>query len=99
MIGQIRFYNTLLHATEAFVPQEPPAVTMYTCGPTVYDYAHIGNFRSFVFADLLRRFLAATGFQVRQVMNLTDVGHMTDDDLADGGGEDKMAASARRLTP
>jgi cysteinyl-tRNA synthetase len=97
MLGGIQFYNTLAHAAEAFVPQAPPVVTMYTCGPTVYDYAHIGNFRSFVFADLLRRFLATQGYQVHQVMNLTDVGHMTEDDLADGGGEDKMEASARRL--
>lgn len=72
-------------------------MTMYSCGPTVYDFAHIGNFRTFLFADLLRRFLEAAGWQVHQVMNITDVGHMTEDDLADGGGEDKMEASARRL--
>jgi len=97
MDGDIRFYNTLTHSVETFSTQEPGVVTMYTCGPTVYDYAHIGNFRSFLFADLVRRFLAARGYEVRQVMNLTDVGHMTDDELADGGGEDKMEASARRL--
>ena len=70
---------------------------MYNCGPTVYDYAHIGNFRAFVFADVLRRFLEARGYEVRQVMNITDVGHMTDDQLADGGGEDKMALALRRM--
>jgi cysteinyl-tRNA synthetase len=97
MTADIRFYNTLTHSTEAFVALEPPRVTLYSCGPTVYDFAHIGNFRTFVFADLLRRFLQASGYQVDQVMNITDVGHMTEDDLADGGGEDKMEASARRL--
>jgi cysteinyl-tRNA synthetase len=93
----IRFYNTLTNSTEEFQPLAPPRVTMYTCGPTVYDFATIGNFRSFLFADLLRRFLEMVGFRVDQVMNITDVGHMTEDDLADGGGEDKMMASARRL--
>ncbi|MCC7192348.1 MAG: cysteine--tRNA ligase [Phycisphaeraceae bacterium] len=93
----IRFYNTLTHQMEEFTPSEPPLVTMYNCGPTVYDFAHIGNFRAFVFADVLRRFLELSGFDVRQVMNLTDVGHMTDDQLADGGGEDKMQLAANRL--
>jgi cysteinyl-tRNA synthetase len=93
----IRFYNTLTHRAEAFTPLEPPNVYMYNCGPTVYDFAHIGNFRAFVFADVLRRFLELTGLRVRQVMNLTDVGHMTDDQSADGAGEDKMEAAARRL--
>ena len=94
---QIRFYNTLTHQVETFEPLEPPTVTMYNCGPTVYDYGHIGNFRSFLFADLLRRFLELAGYDVRQVMNVTDVGHMTEDDLADGGGEDKMQVGRRRL--
>jgi len=93
----IRFYNTLTNSIEKFQPLAPPRVTLYTCGPTVYDFATIGNFRSFLFADLLRRFLEMVGFQVDQVMNITDVGHMTEDDLADGGGEDKMMASARRI--
>ena len=70
---------------------------MYSCGPTVYDYSHIGNFRTFLFADLLRRFLEFTGHEVDQVMNLTDVGHMTEDDSADGGGQDKMQLAAERL--
>src|SRR5262249_37576282 len=66
-------------------------------GPTVYDFAHIGNFRAFVFADVLRRYLELTGHSVQQVMNLTDVGHMTDDQNADGGGQDKMQVAATRL--
>ncbi len=93
----IRLYNTLTHGIERFEPIVPGKVTMYNCGPTVYDYAHIGNFRAFVFADVLRRFLELAGHEVQQVMNITDVGHMTDDQLADGGGEDKMQAAAARL--
>jgi cysteinyl-tRNA synthetase len=93
----IHFYNTLTHRKERFTPIKPGVVSMYNCGPTVYDYAHIGNFRTFIFADVLRRFLELSGHKVKQVMNITDVGHMTDDQLADGGGEDKMAAAAARL--
>ena len=93
----IRFHNTLTRRLERFEPLEPPMVTMYNCGPTVYDFAHIGNFRTFLFADLLRRFLQLAGYRVHQVMNLTDVGHMTEDDLADGGGEDKMQVAATRI--
>ena len=94
---QIQFYNALTHQIEPFEPLEPGRVTMYNCGPTVYDFAHIGNFKTFLFADVLRRFLELAGFDVHQVMNLTDVGHMTDDQLADGGGEDKMAVAGQRL--
>jgi len=93
----ITFYNSLTHQAEPFEPLTPPVVRMYSCGPTVYDYAHIGNFRSFLFADIVRRLLELTGHEVRHVMNITDVGHMTEDNLADGGGEDKMALAARRL--
>jgi cysteinyl-tRNA synthetase len=93
----IRFYNTLTHGIEPFTPIDAPNVYMYNCGPTVYDYTHIGNFRAFIFADVLRRSLELFGYKVHQVMNITDVGHMTDDQLADGGGEDKMAAAATRL--
>ncbi|MCU0726515.1 MAG: cysteine--tRNA ligase [Planctomycetes bacterium] len=92
----IRLYNSLSNSKEDFTPLVPGRVTMYNCGPTVYDYAHIGNFRSFLLADLLRRTFEARGFSVRQVMNITDVGHMTVDDLRDTG-EDKMAVAARRL--
>ena len=93
----IRFHNTLTHRTESFAALNPPDVFMYNCGPTVYDFAHIGNFRAFIFADVLRRFLEVTGHHVHQVMNITDVGHMTEDDLADGGGMDKMEAAAQRI--
>jgi len=94
---EIRFFNTLTRRVERFEPLEPPRVLLYSCGPTVYDFAHIGNFRSFLFSDLLRRFLDAAGYDVVQVMNITDVGHMTEDQLADGGGEDKMTVAARRI--
>ncbi len=96
----IQFYNTLTNRKEPFAPIDDSAdkhVYMYNCGPTVYDFAHIGNFRAFVFADVLRRFLELTGHTVHQVMNITDVGHMTDDQLADGGGEDKMEKARKRL--
>jgi cysteinyl-tRNA synthetase len=92
----MRFYNTLTNAVEAFEPTGEP-VRIYTCGPTVYDFAHIGNFRSFLFADVLRRLIELRGHKVLHVMNITDVGHMTEDDVADGAGEDKMAAAGRRL--
>ena len=94
---KIQFHNTLAGCIEPFEPIDPPNVYMYNCGPTVYDFAHVGNFRSFMIADVLRRTLELLGFHVHQVMNLTDVGHMTDDQLADGGGEDKMVAAAKRL--
>jgi cysteinyl-tRNA synthetase len=72
-MNEIRFHNTLSGEIEAFVPQQSDEVRMYTCGPTVYDYAHIGNFRTFVFQDILRRFLKLRGFRMLHVMNLTDV--------------------------
>jgi len=70
---EIRFHNTLSGRVEPFVPLTPGEVRIYTCGPTVYDYAHIGNFRTFVFQDVLRRFLGSRGLRIHQVMNLTDV--------------------------
>ena len=93
----MKLFNTYSHAIEPFVPRVPGRVTMYTCGPTVYSFAHIGNFRSFLFADVLRRVLERRGQVVRQVMNITDVGHMTEDHLADATGEDKLAKAAREL--
>jgi cysteinyl-tRNA synthetase len=72
-MNEIRLHNTLGGKTEPFVPQKPGEVRMYTCGPTVYDYAHIGNYRTFVFQDILRRFLQLRGFKLNHVMNLTDV--------------------------
>lgn len=76
---------------------EKRTVTVYTCGPTVYSHAHIGNFRSFLLGDVLRRTLELFGLEVRHVMNITDVGHMTEDHLADATGEDKLAKAAREL--
>ena len=95
----LRLVNTLTRTLEEFRPLDPAGkrVTFYSCGPTVYDDAHIGNFRSFLNADILRRTLELLGFEVRHVMNITDVGHMTDDEDADGGGEDKMAVAGRRI--
>ncbi|MDG1838197.1 MAG: cysteine--tRNA ligase [Phycisphaerales bacterium] len=96
---ELQLHNTLSGEREVFVPLDPnrQTVSFYSCGPTVYDYAHIGNFRSFLNADVLRRTLELLGFEVVHVMNITDVGHMTDDSMADGGGEDKMQLAARRL--
>ncbi|HUU70349.1 MAG TPA: cysteine--tRNA ligase, partial [Planctomycetota bacterium] len=75
----IRFYNTLTRTVQDFTPLREGKVGMYNCGPTVYNYATIGNFRAFMLADLLHRYLKLKGFEVTQVMNLTDVGHMTTD--------------------
>ena len=96
---QLKLHNTLTKQTEGFTPLDPneKIVTFYSCGPTVYDFAHIGNFRAFLNADVLRRTLELLGYKVNQVMNITDVGHMTDDAVADGGGEDKMCVAATRL--
>ncbi len=73
----LRLYNTLTRRVEPFVPLEPGKVSLYTCGPTVYNYAHIGNFRTFLFEDLLRRWLEASGYDVFHIMNLTDVDDRT----------------------
>ena len=72
-MSQILLHNTLTNALEPLVPVHPGEVRIYTCGPTVYDFAHIGNFRTFMFQDVLRRFLRSQGYRVLQVMNLTDV--------------------------
>ncbi len=73
----LRLFNTLTRQVEEFAPLAPPRVTLYTCGPTVWNYAHIGNFRTFVFEDVLRRYLEYAGYQVTHVMNLTDVDDRT----------------------
>lgn len=107
----LRLYNTLTRRVEPVIPADPARVTFYSCGPTVYDDAHIGNFRSFLAADVLRRWIEsplcdledgrggvhAGPRRVIHVMNITDVGHMTDD--AEGGesGEDRMEVAGRRL--
>src|SRR4029078_10154698 len=69
----LRFYNTLTLQLEAFAPERDNTVRMYTCGPTVYDFAHIGNFRTFTFLDVLRRWLRPSGYRLDHVMNITDV--------------------------
>jgi cysteinyl-tRNA synthetase len=88
-------YNTLTRRKEPFEPLEAGLVRMYNCGPTVYSFAHIGNFATFLLADLLRRHLEYSGLRVRQIMNITDVGHLTDDSQADALGEDKLEKKAR----
>src|ERR687891_1239097 len=85
----LRLYNTLTRVKEEFQPIHPGEVRIYTCGPTVYDYAHIGNFRTFVFEDILRRYLLYKGYRVIQVMNLTDV----DDRTIHGARQKKMSLS------
>ena len=73
----LKLFNTLTRSVEPFIPLEQGRVTMYTCGPTVWNYAHIGNFRTFLFEDLLRRYLVYLGNEVYQIMNLTDVDDRT----------------------
>ena len=88
----LRIYNTLSRSKEDFVPINPGEVRMYSCGPTVYNYAHIGNLRTYVFMDLVRRVLRYDGYKLIGVMNITDVGHL----LSDGDtGEDKMSKAAK----
>jgi cysteinyl-tRNA synthetase len=89
----MQLYNTLTRRKEELKPLKTDGVRLYTCGPTVYHYAHIGNLRTYIFEDLLRRTLEFVGFPVKHVMNITDVGHLTSD--ADAG-EDKMQKGAKR---
>jgi cysteinyl-tRNA synthetase len=89
----LKLHNTLTGKLEGFKPIKPGQVGMYNCGPTVYDYAHIGNFRSYVFADTLRRTLEYLGYEVKQIINVTDVGHLTGDG---DEGEDKMTKALKR---
>ena len=86
-------YNSATHKKELFVPNDPKVVKMYTCGPTVYHYAHIGNLRSYIMEDVLEKALRYLGYPVKRVMNITDVGHLSSD--ADTG-EDKMVKGAKR---
>ena len=86
-------YNSATHKKEEFKTHTPGRVEMYTCGPTVYHFAHIGNLRSYIMEDVLEKFLRYTGYDVNRVMNITDVGHLTSD--ADEG-EDKMVKGAKR---
>lgn len=89
----MELYNTLGQKKQEFVPYEPGKVRMYTCGPTVYHYAHIGNLRTYIMEDVLEKYLRFSGYDVKRVMNITDVGHLSSD--ADTG-EDKMLAGAKR---
>lgn len=89
----MKLYNSLSRSTEDFKPYSPKEVTMYTCGPTVYNYAHIGNLRTYIHEDILEKTLMFLGYDVRRVMNITDVGHLESDS---DDGEDKMLIGALR---
>ena len=89
----MKIYNTLTRSVEEFKENESGKVQMYTCGPTVYHFAHIGNLRTYMMEDVLEKFLRYSGYDVKRVMNITDVGHLTSD--ADEG-EDKMLKGAKR---
>ena len=89
----MKIYNSLTRNRDEFIPNEPGKVKMYTCGPTVYHFAHIGNLRSYIMEDVLEKYLRYAGYDVTRVMNITDVGHLTSD--ADEG-EDKMLKGAQR---
>ena len=89
----MKIYNTLTKKIEEFIPRDKNEVKMYTCGPTVYHYAHIGNLRTYIEEDVLEKSLNYLGYPVKRVMNITDVGHLTSD--ADTG-EDKMLKGAQR---
>ena len=89
----LHLYNTLTHKLEEFKPITDKKVGLYTCGPTVYHYAHIGNLRSYIFEDILNRVLQYNDYEVNHVMNITDVGHLTDDG---DNGEDKMEKGSKR---
>jgi cysteinyl-tRNA synthetase len=91
----LKLYNTLKKRKEVFKSKKKGEVRIYSCGPTVYTYAHIGNFRSYIFSDLLSRYLEWKGFKVRHIMNITDVGHMTGDEELSEKGEDKIEKAAR----
>ena len=92
-MNKLYLYNTLTRQKDEFKPLKGKKVGLYTCGPTVYDYAHIGNLRTYIFEDILRRVLVYNGYKVKHVMNITDVGHLTSD--ADEG-EDKLEKGSKR---
>ncbi len=89
----MKLYNSLTHTKDEFVTHEPGKVTMYTCGPTVYHFAHIGNLRSYIMEDVLEKYLGYAGYDVKRAMNITDVGHLSSDGDT---GEDKMLKGAKR---
>ena len=89
----IKFYNTLTRKKEEFKPINEKEIKMYSCGPTVYYFAHIGNLRAYLFMDNLRRVFKYNGYNLKHVMNITDVGHLVSDS---DEGEDKMIKAAKR---
>lgn len=90
-------HNSLTKKKEQFKPINAGKASIYTCGPTVYDYIHLGNIRAYLLSDTIRRYLEYSGYEVRQIKNITDVGHLTDDDIAQGdSGEDKIEKKALR---
>ena len=89
----MKIYNTLTRQLDTFVPNEEKKVKLYTCGPTVYHFAHIGNLRSYIHEDILEKYLRYSGYDVDRAMNITDVGHLTSDG---DEGDDKMVNSAKR---
>lgn len=92
-VPNLKLYNTMTRKVNEFIPIDDKQVGMYTCGPTVYNFAHIGNLRTYIFEDILKRVLLISGYNVKHVMNVTDVGHL----VSDGdSGEDKMELGAKR---
>ena len=89
----MQFYNTLTRKVEEFIPNDPNEIKIYTCGPTVYHYAHIGNMRNYIGHDILEKTLRYLGYNVKRAMNITDVGHLTSDS---DSGEDKMLKATKR---
>ena len=89
----MKLYNTLTRKVEDFIPNEEGKVKIYTCGPTVYHFAHIGNLKNYINHDILDKTLRYLGYDVKRAMNITDVGHLTSDS---DSGEDKMEVAKRR---
>ena len=85
----MKLYNTLTHSVEEFIPNDEKEIKMYTCGPTVYNYSHIGNLRTYIFEDILEKSLNFIGYNVKRCMNITDVGHLTSD--SDSGDQSHVA--------
>jgi len=98
----LKLFNSLSKIKEEFKPINPGKVGMYSCGPTVYGHIHIGNLKSYILSDLVKRYLEYSGYEVRLIKNITDVGHLSEDDLGQAdSGEDKMlkAALIEKKTP
>src|SRR3989344_9269486 len=94
----LKLYNTLSRRLEVFKPLKNKTVGLYTCGPTVYNFAHIGNLRTYIFEDILERALEWNGYEVKRVMNITDVGHLTGDtDEGRDKGEEEARAERKSV--